>query len=477
MRKYWIIAASLQVVLVVAAHAQNAQQLRQTRMSAAGTAGEEHQSTEFIVTPIRPRQVPQTNIQPRQVVQCTGGPTGYVDQSKCVFPKPTLPGNLLIFIIDEGCGNNTCNSVGDTQRNVFGEPVIVPYDNGTNLYYALRTKGGPDGIVLGPNVGSSAILFEYPPALNFEGGAMGNYFVSNAALGVPNGSSNDLGWTTPVEATASGDLIISWGKSNTHPNQGAAPVPGPFFKIEADVGESFAAEDMTGAGPGLYIGTMGWNVYSHWTLGVAVFKMLQHKTLAIQTCIITAVANNEPTYSCEFSSPNFAGDTLVLPEVGTIASVTDTNGNMWVMDQSRPQLGFWHASNIKAGPNTVTVKLESPGAFNGGFAEYPASSVQVLPIADGSGTMVTPPIISGSGIVLGFGTQWTNSYQPPTAFASGFSLESQEELYFADKRVSGGNVQFSATYPYPVNWFAGVAILAMDPQQESAAASPKVLRP
>jgi hypothetical protein len=405
-----------------------------------------------------------TNIRPIQVAQCPAGATGFFDRSTCVFQKPTLPDDLIIFIISGFYGPS--NTLADTQGNAFGDPVSVPY--GSSLFYALRTKGGPDGVVLPPNVGFNAIILEYPPALAFEGGANGTYFSENAALGVPNGSSSDLGWTTPVEATAPDDLVIAWGKSNTHPNQGAAALPGPFFKIEALVDECFAAEDMTGQGLGLYIGTMGWNVYSHWTLGVALFKMVERSSLPIQNGATFEPTGSQLTYSYTFPYENFAGDTLVLPEVGVIASVTDTNGNQWQMDQNTLYLGFWHASNIKGGANTVTVTLTRPGAFAGLFAEYPhTSSVQVSSITNkNAATSVASPtlIAPDSGIVIGFGVEWTSYGINPASIANGFSMVEQMNLYFADKPARGGDVGFSATYAHPVNSFIGEAVLSQEPQ-------------
>jgi hypothetical protein len=412
-----------------------------------------------------------TQIRPRQVVDCPSRPPGYVDQSKCAFPHDTLPNALLAFVVDGACADNTCNTVGDTQGNTFAEPVVVQNNNGTNLYYSLRTKGGPDEIVLLPRAGFRAVLLEYPPALSFEGGNSGTYSFENAALGARNGDSYDQGWTLPVEANSANDLVIAWGKSGGFPNEGGVPKPGPFFNIEANVDESLGVEDMTGGGAGVYIGTMGWNVPAHWTLGVALFKMVSSLSLAIQQCPMHYFTNNNDEYACSFSAENFEGDTLVFPVVGNIFSITDSNQNMWVQDLNNYAQSFWHASHVKAGANTVTVKMKSPGNLDGILLEYPpATSVQVSSLARGISTLASVPTISTSGptIVIGFGVQWTSSLIGPSGFAPGFSSEYQVNEYAADEKLpEGGAVEFTTNYPSAVNWFAGVAILSGISESES----------
>jgi hypothetical protein len=194
---------------------------------------------------------------------------------------------------------------------------------------------------------------------------------------------------------------------------------------------------------------------------------LKAQTLVQPPCVINAVANNYGSYMCTFNNPNKQGDTLVLAEVGQIASITDLQGNQWNEGMSRPQLGFWYAQNVKAGPNSVVVNLVTPGAFDGIFAEYPAaSSVQVSPMASGSGeNPVSGPLLAPAGnIVLGFGSQWTNSWEPPSAPGTGFVMEAARGFYLEDEvNVPAGNVEASAAYSNPVNWFVGVAVLSTAP--------------
>src|SRR5258708_29903445 len=100
----------------------------------------------------------------------------------------------------------------------------------------------------------------------------------------------------PVETTESCDLLIAWGISGAPLNGPWVPSPGPNFTIRAyeygvlaleDATAGIpglyigamkrpgipALEDATAGIPGLYIGAMKWNVYAHWDLGLAAFKM------------------------------------------------------------------------------------------------------------------------------------------------------------------------------------------------------------
>ena len=189
--------------------------------------------------------------------------------------------------------------------------------------------------------------------------------------------------------------------------------------------------------------------------------------IAIQTCAIVQVAGQQGSYSCTFVNPVKAGDTIVFPEVGAVASIADSQGGTWTNDVAKPQLAFWHELNAKGGQTTETVKMTSPEALNGVFAEYPpATGVQTSPIASGGGT--TPLSFSlaapAGSIAIGFGSQWTNSWQGPSAAGAGFTLESPGGLWFEDKQISAaGNITASATYSAPMYWFAGAAVLSIGP--------------
>jgi hypothetical protein len=192
--------------------------------------------------------------------------------------------------------------------------------------------------------------------------------------------------------------------------------------------------------------------------------------LAVQTCVISNGAGNQGSYTCTFSQPNVAGSAIVIPEVGVLASITDSNKNTYVQDTSTPQLGFWHALNIAPGPNTVTLTLKQPGAIQALLTEYAGvSGISVSSVASGLGTGPLSPALPAAvgNIVLGFGSQWTNSYQVPSAAGSGFTFEKNGPLWLEDKTVSvAGNVIASAIYSSPVNWvnwYTGVAVLNLTP--------------
>jgi hypothetical protein len=192
----------------------------------------------------------------------------------------------------------------------------------------------------------------------------------------------------------------------------------------------------------------------------------QQPTLVNQMCVIVQVAGQQASYTCTFKNPALAGDTIVFPEVGQVASIADPQGGTWIKDVSIPQLGFWHKVAI-GGETAETITMVSPGSLNGVFAEYPpSSSVTVSAIAHGTGTAplsASLPAPAGA-VVIGFGSQWTNSYQGPSAAGTRFSFEADGGLWLEDQQIAAaGTPQSSATYSAAVNWFTGVAVLNTAP--------------
>jgi len=215
-----------------------------------------------------------TKIQPVQVKSCERGTNGAV--LPCSFSNPVRQGDLIVVVAIGGCWLN-CNSVSDSQGNDWKIAVAVPNYNGMPLWYALNAKGGPDTINFAPNTGWVAIIAEYPPSAGLEEANYGTYS-NQVTAGVQPGGSNDVEWTLPVETTESCELLISWT------NLGSAdlahfldayhqPTAGPNFTIRASEYGWLGLEDATTTTPGLYIGTLSWNTYAHWDLGVAAFKM------------------------------------------------------------------------------------------------------------------------------------------------------------------------------------------------------------
>jgi len=188
---------------------------------------------------------------------------------------------------------------------------------------------------------------------------------------------------------------------------------------------------------------------------------LAAQTASKQTCTVQLPSNTQSSYSCTLPNPVTAGDTLVFEGVAQVSSITDTQGNVWSKDVATQQLQFWHAA-AQAGADTITANLSSPGGMNGVFAEYPPTTgVSVTSIAGGSGTSPISPSITttSSGILIGFGTQWTNSYEAPVSTGTGFSVAKFGPAYLEDELVSGGTFTASAVYSHAVTWYIGAAFL------------------
>lgn len=182
----------------------------------------------------------------------------------------------------------------------------------------------------------------------------------------------------------------------------------------------------------------------------------------VPQCKVSQPAGNQASYSCSLAVQ--AGQTLVAPFVGSVKSISDSQQNVWAIDQQTLQLSFAHALNAaQTGSDVVTFTMTSPAALNAVVLAYPASpTVSVSSIANGSGTAPQSPSLAASAgsTAVAFGTQWTNSSEGPSAFPSGFAAESSGSVWVADESVSAaGNVSGSATYPNSVNWYAGIAVL------------------
>ena len=187
---------------------------------------------------------------------------------------------------------------------------------------------------------------------------------------------------------------------------------------------------------------------------------------AVQVCpVISNGAGNQLTYSTTCKLPSGAGNTIIIPEVGPISSITDTNGDVFQKGVSITQLGFWYTLKGVGGSglNTITITLTQPGALQALPVEYAGvTGVTVSAIANGSGTAplsFSLPAAAGN-IIVGFGAEWTNSYQGPSAPGTGFAFEGNNPVWLQDLTVTAaGNITSTATYSSPVNWYTGVAVL------------------
>jgi hypothetical protein len=208
---------------------------------------------------------------PIQVKICIRGGDGYV--LPCQFDAPVAQGNMLVVVGSLGCSTTNgsgCNSVSDSQSNKWNIGFAVPNDNGILLWYTLDdVKEGTDTVYLAPGTGQTAIIAEYPPSLGLEDANYGNY--DDPIFHQPNGDQTNLDVTRAIQTKSPCDLLIAWGVSGTT-NSDAGP--GVNFTLRAyDEVENLALEDATSGVPGAYIGSMTWNAFAHWDMGVAAFNM------------------------------------------------------------------------------------------------------------------------------------------------------------------------------------------------------------
>jgi hypothetical protein len=216
-----------------------------------------------------PMQV-SPSIQPLQIKACLGG------GKPCEFDSPVTRGDLIVVVEIGSCvpgPTPVCDTVSDSQGNKWQTAVPgASNDNGILLRYVLNAPGGSDTVLFAAGTGWLAIIAEYPPSTGLEGASFGTYTFQNLGDD-PNGGSSDTGWALPIKTAESCELLVSWGVSAAPLNGPWVPSPGPYFTMRIYDSGELALEDATTAIPGVYISSMQWNVYAHWDLGLAAFKM------------------------------------------------------------------------------------------------------------------------------------------------------------------------------------------------------------
>jgi len=192
--------------------------------------------------------------------------------STCQFDNPVEQNNLLVAAIDQlGCYPPQ-GCVTDTQSNQWILPTSITYAG--SFWYALNARAGITTVSFTPgNSVASIIIAEYPPAVAFEDANFGTYAAQD--LDGPQGSSDDVGWSLPVQTTKPCDLLVSMGINNIPFELGSTwiPNPVPYFTVRAGFGARIGFEDGTSSVPGVYIASMDFHNYTHWTEGLAAFDM------------------------------------------------------------------------------------------------------------------------------------------------------------------------------------------------------------
>jgi hypothetical protein len=182
----------------------------------------------------------------------------------CTFDDPVQLGDMLVVVASQS--HAMSDSAGSTWKLAFA----VPY-TGIEFWYALNANEGVDTV----NVeGSSAVIVEYPPSLGPDGANYGTYAGQN--VDSPNGQSDDVGWTLPIQTTQPCDLLVVGGLNNIPPGPDNSwkPAPSPYFTVRAGTRGILGLEDGTSSIPGVYFGTMDFNdYYTHWLLGMVAFNM------------------------------------------------------------------------------------------------------------------------------------------------------------------------------------------------------------
>jgi hypothetical protein len=196
--------------------------------------------------------------------------------STCQFDNPVGTNDLLVAAIS----SPGCSTVGSvlqpgcvTDSQADSWRLSVAFQDGS-LFHVLNAKGSVTEVSYVSGSASPAIIIaEYPPAVAFEGSNSGSYLAQN--IDGSQGQSDDVGWTLPVQTTKPCDLLVSIGINNVPPDPTSTwlPNPVPYFTVRAGLADRIGLEDGTAARPGVYIASMDFHQYTHWTEGLAAFDL------------------------------------------------------------------------------------------------------------------------------------------------------------------------------------------------------------
>lgn len=204
-------------------------------------------------------------INPLQVKLCPGG------SQPCAFDKPLTEGSLRAIVEMGTCTALGCNTVSDSQNNIWKVAAIAPNYNGTALQYSIGGPAGQDTVFFTSGTGWLAIIAEYPPATALDSVSTGTYSFDNKLAGDPNGGSSDVNWAHPLLLTEPCELVIGWAFHGSFGGPWIATA-GPGFTMRAQVDGALALEDSVALTPGVIVASMTWNDYAHWDMGSAAFK-------------------------------------------------------------------------------------------------------------------------------------------------------------------------------------------------------------
>jgi hypothetical protein len=189
----------------------------------------------------------------------------------------------------------------------------------------------------------------------------------------------------------------------------------------------------------------------------------------------TAQGPSYPWSTVSYPSNTTAGSLLIAGgrfssgSPGNIPTISDTQGNTWVLLQSAVLGGdtrfvLWYCASCVGGPNTVTFTQTSGQYIHANLLEYSytGGTIGVDQQQTGTGTgsaLVTPTITTVADGDLIY-AHWANGTANGTATVGGsFTIRSSSagDAFVADE-VQGthGSVSATLTFSSPVTYIAGI---------------------
>jgi hypothetical protein len=266
-----------------------------------------------------------------------------------------------------GSGNKIIATPADGSAGVSTLRTMVPID--MPVMVGDTGAGGTEGAVPAPPAGAAAA---------------GKYLKADGIWAVPASGSGGSGMTNPM--TTEGDLI--YGGASGAPERLAAGISGQVLQSNGSSAPPswVAPSGGSGGGAGL-VAPVEIDTGNSSIIGLKIKGASGSLTPAF---IQGAVGVNNPAVVA-FPSTVTAGSAIVLAiaagynfTISTLASITDTLGNVYSLLASTPHLFIYVALNSPAGANTVTV-TETSGSFMG-LAIHEYSNVAIASVLDASAT-------------------------------------------------------------------------------------------
>lgn len=341
------------------------------------------------------------------------------------FPSNNAAGNCLICCVGVWKASTFNDpTISDTKGNVWKLLLATPRqvasgESGAYLFVAYNCASGPNTVTV--NVGTTSdidmAIFEYSGVATVTPH-------DQMASGSNRTATSILCGT--IQTQFANEVVFSFAYDQTHGTQTFTPSGGWTARQQTanTAGASLASYDQVVSSTGTFTNTISISGGSSNGLHGLIASFADTSTTDKLVQAKPSSGASVSTLGAVFPSANAAGNLLLLAigrwsstTLGTISSVTDTQGNTWVLIASttllsptshgQSQAHLYACASCAAGANTVTVATSSAqDDIRIIAAEYLANTIDGF-IANSSS--VNAPLASGS-LAVDAGLAFTLAY-------------------------------------------------------------------